>query len=42
MRKVPEETMVEELKKEIDILAEEHYAKLEAEKAKLKEETQKA
>ncbi|MCY8929268.1 flavodoxin-dependent (E)-4-hydroxy-3-methylbut-2-enyl-diphosphate synthase [Bacillus subtilis] len=42
VRKVPEETMVEELKKEIDILAEEHYAKLEAEKAKLKEETQKA
>ncbi|MCY7898228.1 flavodoxin-dependent (E)-4-hydroxy-3-methylbut-2-enyl-diphosphate synthase, partial [Bacillus spizizenii] len=42
VRKVPEETMVEELKKEIDILAEEHYAKLEAEKAELKEETQKA
>ncbi len=42
VRKVPEETMVEELKKEIDKLAEEHYAKLEAEKAKAEQETQKA
>ena len=33
VRKVPEETMVEELKKEIDILAEEYYKKQEAEKA---------
>lgn len=41
VRKVPEETMVEELKKEIDILAEEHYAKLEAEKAKLKKKHKK-
>lgn len=42
VRKVPEETMVDELKKEIDKLAEEHYAKLEAEKAKAEQETQKA
>ncbi|MDE1455747.1 4-hydroxy-3-methylbut-2-en-1-yl diphosphate synthase, partial [Bacillus paralicheniformis] len=35
VRKVPEETMVEELKKEIDKLAEEHYAKQAAEKEKL-------
>ena len=35
VRKVPEETMVEELKKEIDILAEEHYRKQEEEKQKL-------
>lgn len=34
IRKVPEETMVDELKKEVDKLAEEHYAKLEAEKSK--------
>lgn len=34
IRKVPEETMVDELKKEIDKLAEEHYKKLESEKAK--------
>lgn len=34
VRKVPEETMVEELKKEIDILAEEHYRKQEEEKQK--------
>lgn len=34
VRKVPEETMVEELKKEIDKIAEEHYAKMEAEKEK--------
>src|SRR5690606_36136322 len=33
VRKVPEETMVEELKKEIDKLAEEYYAKQAAEKA---------
>ncbi|EUJ24982.1 flavodoxin-dependent (E)-4-hydroxy-3-methylbut-2-enyl-diphosphate synthase [Listeria grandensis] len=33
VRKVPEETMVEELKKEIDILAEEHFAKKAAEEA---------
>ncbi|NGP43544.1 flavodoxin-dependent (E)-4-hydroxy-3-methylbut-2-enyl-diphosphate synthase [Bacillaceae bacterium SIJ1] len=32
VRKVPEETMVEELKKEIDILAEEHRKKEEAKK----------
>lgn len=36
VRKVPEETMVEELKKEINILAEEYYAKQEAEKEALK------
>ncbi|MBB6448861.1 (E)-4-hydroxy-3-methylbut-2-enyl-diphosphate synthase [Geomicrobium halophilum] len=33
IRKVPEETMVDELKKEVDKLAEEHFAKLEEEKA---------
>ncbi|KGL40195.1 flavodoxin-dependent (E)-4-hydroxy-3-methylbut-2-enyl-diphosphate synthase [Listeria sp. FSL L7-1582] len=33
VRKVPEETMVEELKKEIDILAEEYFAKKAAEEA---------
>ncbi|RPF55617.1 flavodoxin-dependent (E)-4-hydroxy-3-methylbut-2-enyl-diphosphate synthase [Aquisalibacillus elongatus] len=32
IRKVPEETMVEELKKEVDKLAEEHYKKREEEK----------
>ena len=32
VRKVPEETMVEELKKEIDQIAEEYFAKQEAEK----------
>ncbi len=32
VRKVPEETMVEELKKEIDIMAEEYFKKQEAEK----------
>lgn len=37
VRKVPEETMVEELKKEIDILAEAHYEK----ERKRKEELQK-
>ncbi|GAF24586.1 1-hydroxy-2-methyl-2-(E)-butenyl 4-diphosphate synthase [Bacillus sp. JCM 19047] len=37
VRKVPEETMVEELKKEIDKLAEEHYAKQrEAQRINLK------
>lgn len=34
IRKVPEETMVEELKKEVDKLAEEHYKKQEEEKEK--------
>ena len=34
IRKVPEETMVEELKKEIDQIAEEYFAKQEEEKAK--------
>ena len=40
VRKVPEEIMVEELKKEIDILAEEYYEKqrLEKEKASLIQE----
>ncbi|HET7579809.1 MAG TPA: flavodoxin-dependent (E)-4-hydroxy-3-methylbut-2-enyl-diphosphate synthase [Bacillales bacterium] len=33
IRKVPEDTLVDELKKEVDKLAEEHYAKQEAEKA---------
>ncbi|MGV2541747.1 4-hydroxy-3-methylbut-2-en-1-yl diphosphate synthase, partial [Bacillus pumilus] len=33
-RKVTEATMVEELKKEIDKIAEVHYAKMESEKAK--------
>lgn len=32
IRKVPEETMVDELKKEVDKLAEEHYAKQETQK----------
>ncbi|HEX6922298.1 MAG TPA: flavodoxin-dependent (E)-4-hydroxy-3-methylbut-2-enyl-diphosphate synthase [Bacillales bacterium] len=32
IRKVPEDTMVDELKKEVDKLAEEHYAKMEKEK----------
>lgn len=32
VRKVPEETMVEELKMEIDKLAEEYFKKQEAEK----------
>ena len=35
VRKVPEETMVDELKMEIDKLAEEHYKKLEEEKEAL-------
>lgn len=35
VRKVPEETMVDELKMEIDKLAEEHYKKQEEEKEKL-------
>ncbi|WP_226656883.1 flavodoxin-dependent (E)-4-hydroxy-3-methylbut-2-enyl-diphosphate synthase [Pseudalkalibacillus hwajinpoensis] len=34
IRKVPEETMVEELKKEVDKIAEEHYKKMEEEKEK--------
>ena len=34
VRKVPEETMVEELKKEIDQIANEYFAKQEEEKAK--------
>ncbi len=38
VRKVPEETMVEELKKEIDAIAEEYFAKKAAEEA---EEQQK-
>lgn len=33
IRKVPEETMVEELKKEVDKLAEAHYAKMAAEQS---------
>jgi (E)-4-hydroxy-3-methylbut-2-enyl-diphosphate synthase len=36
IRKVPEETMVDELKKEVDKIAEEHYKKQEAEKQKAK------
>nr|MCG0057211.1 flavodoxin-dependent (E)-4-hydroxy-3-methylbut-2-enyl-diphosphate synthase [Escherichia coli] len=36
VRKVPEETMVEELKKEIDKIAAEYHAKQEAEKAAAK------
>lgn len=35
IRKVPEETMVEELKKEVDKLAEEHFAKQKQEAAKV-------
>jgi (E)-4-hydroxy-3-methylbut-2-enyl-diphosphate synthase len=38
VRKVPEETMVEELKKEIDKLAAEMHEKIEAEKAQLEAE----
>ncbi|MFP3489933.1 4-hydroxy-3-methylbut-2-en-1-yl diphosphate synthase, partial [Staphylococcus sp. SIMBA_130] len=34
IRKVPEETMVEELKKEVDKIAEEHYKKMAEEKEK--------
>ena len=36
VRKVPEETMVDELKKEIDILAEEYHEKKRLEKEELK------
>ena len=35
VRKVPEETMVEELKKEIDSIAEEYFAKQAAEKQQI-------
>ncbi|SFJ20351.1 4-hydroxy-3-methylbut-2-en-1-yl diphosphate synthase [Halobacillus dabanensis] len=38
IRKVPEDIMVEELKKEVDKLAEEHYEKERLEKEKLKQE----
>ncbi|HLR39841.1 MAG TPA: flavodoxin-dependent (E)-4-hydroxy-3-methylbut-2-enyl-diphosphate synthase [Jeotgalicoccus sp.] len=38
VRKVPEETMVDELKKEIDILAEAHYEKERERKKQLQEE----
>ncbi|GEN52054.1 MULTISPECIES: flavodoxin-dependent (E)-4-hydroxy-3-methylbut-2-enyl-diphosphate synthase [Halobacillus] len=42
IRKVPEEIMVDELKKEVDKLAEEHYEKERKEKEKLKQEQEQS
>ncbi|MBN9653699.1 flavodoxin-dependent (E)-4-hydroxy-3-methylbut-2-enyl-diphosphate synthase [Halobacillus litoralis] len=42
IRKVPEDIMVDELKKEVDKLAEEHYEKERKEKEKLKQEQEQS
>ncbi|MEC3883125.1 flavodoxin-dependent (E)-4-hydroxy-3-methylbut-2-enyl-diphosphate synthase [Halobacillus litoralis] len=42
IRKVPEDIMVDELKKEVDKLAEEHYEKERQEKEKLKQEQEQS